>query len=108
MIILRVHITFSNNYNCKSSPPSFDLQFDGNTWMTVNTSSTYSYYHEVICGPKGDEISICVARTSLDQIPFISTLEIREFEPSMYEMDDKEDVLLKRSRTAFGATDWVR
>ncbi|KAF3783589.1 hypothetical protein EJ110_NYTH19453 [Nymphaea thermarum] len=99
---------FYGNYDGKSSPPSFDLQFDGNTWVTVNTSSTYSYYREVIYGPKGDEISVCVARTSLDQIPFISALEIREFEPSMYETNDKEDVLLKRSRTAFGAADFVR
>ncbi|KAF3783584.1 hypothetical protein EJ110_NYTH19446 [Nymphaea thermarum] len=98
---------FYGNYDGKSSPPSFDLQFYGNTWATVDTSSTDSYYREVIYAPKGVEISVCVARTSADQIPFISTLEIREFEPSMYETNDKEDVLLQRSRTAFGAADFV-
>ncbi|XP_031485658.1 probable LRR receptor-like serine/threonine-protein kinase At5g59680 [Nymphaea colorata] len=99
---------FYGNYDGKSSPPSFNVQFDGNTWVTVDTSSSNSYYHEVIYGPKGDKISVCVARTSPDQTPFISTLEIREFEPSMYETDDQEDALLRRSRTAFGAADFVR
>ncbi|XP_031486587.1 probable LRR receptor-like serine/threonine-protein kinase At1g51810 isoform X2 [Nymphaea colorata] len=98
---------FYGNYDGKSSPPSFNLQFDGNTWVTLHTSSTDAYYWEVIYGPKGDKISVCVAWTSPDQIPFISTLEIREFEPSMYETDDQEDVLLRRSRIAFGAKAWV-
>ncbi|XP_049933887.1 probable LRR receptor-like serine/threonine-protein kinase At1g51810 [Nymphaea colorata] len=99
---------FYGNYDGKSSPPSFDLQFDGNTWLTVNTSSSEGQYFEVIYGPKRDKISVCVARTSPDHIPFISTLEIREFEPSMYKTNDKEDVLLRMTRNAFGAKDWVR
>ncbi|KAF3783596.1 hypothetical protein EJ110_NYTH19471 [Nymphaea thermarum] len=98
---------FSGNYNKESSPPSFNLQFDGNSWMDVSTSSSKAQYYEVIYAPKRDKISVCIARTSPDQIPFISSLEIRELELSMYETNDKEDVLLWRSRTAFGAADFV-
>ncbi|KAF3783599.1 Uncharacterized protein EJ110_NYTH19475 [Nymphaea thermarum] len=99
---------FYGNYDGKSSSPSFDLQFDGNPWVTVFTSSSESYYREVIYAPKRDKISVCVARTSPDQIPFISTLEIRELEMGMYQTNGEEDVLLWKNRTAFGAKDFVR
>ncbi|KAF3783575.1 hypothetical protein EJ110_NYTH19418 [Nymphaea thermarum] len=99
---------FYGNYDEKSSSPSFDLQFDGNPWVTVYTSSSESYYREVIYAPKRNKISVCVARTSPDQIPFISALEIRELETGMYQTSSEEDVLLWTNRTAFGAKDFVR
>ncbi|KAF3778330.1 putative LRR receptor-like serine/threonine-protein kinase [Nymphaea thermarum] len=99
---------FYGNYDGKSSPPSFDLQFDGNHWVTVDTSSNTSLYYEVIYAPKGDNISVCVARTSPDHIPFISALEVKEFELGMYETENAEDVLLRWRRIAFGAKDIVR
>ncbi|XP_031485008.1 probable LRR receptor-like serine/threonine-protein kinase PAM74 isoform X2 [Nymphaea colorata] len=99
---------FYGNYDKKSWPPSFDLQFDGNSWMKVNTSSSEGQYFEVIYAPKREKISVCVVQTSPDQITFISSLEIRELETSMYETNDKEDVLLRISRTALGAAKFVR
>ncbi|XP_031485648.1 uncharacterized protein At1g24485-like [Nymphaea colorata] len=99
---------FYGNYDGKSSPPSFDLQFDGNPWVTVETSSSESYYHEVIYAPKRDNISVCVAQTSPDQIPFISALIIRELAPEAYDTNDMEDVHRWRKRVAFGAKDFVR
>ncbi|XP_031485082.1 probable LRR receptor-like serine/threonine-protein kinase PAM74 isoform X2 [Nymphaea colorata] len=105
--MVRAHF-FYGNYDGKSSPPSFDLQFDGNLWATVETSSSKSYYYEVIYAPKRDNISVCVAQTSADQIPFISALVIREFEQGMYETDGTEDVLLLWKRKAFGSEDFVR
>ncbi|KAF3781586.1 Activin receptor type-2A [Nymphaea thermarum] len=105
--MVRAHF-FYGNYDGKSSPPSFDLQFDGNNWANVTTSSITSYYHEVIYAPKGDMISVCVAQTSPDQIPFISILETRELAPAMYDTDNTEDVLLRWRRRAFGAKDFIR
>ncbi|XP_031486245.1 probable LRR receptor-like serine/threonine-protein kinase At1g05700 [Nymphaea colorata] len=99
---------FYGNYDGKSSPPSFHLQFDGNHWDSVTTSSNKSYYWEVIYAPKRENISVCVARKSPDQIPFISALEIREFEPGMYETDGEEDFLLWGQRKAFGSKVFVR
>ncbi|KAF3783593.1 hypothetical protein EJ110_NYTH19466 [Nymphaea thermarum] len=99
---------FYGNYDGKSSPPSFRLQFDGNRWADVKTSSSESKYWEVIYAPKRDNISVCVAQTSLNQIPFISALEIKEFERGMYETEDTEDVLRRWQRVAFGAKDFVR
>ncbi|KAF3784046.1 hypothetical protein EJ110_NYTH28912, partial [Nymphaea thermarum] len=98
---------FYGNYDGKSSPPSFNLQFDGNHWDSVTTSSSISYYWEMIYAPKRDNISVCVARTSPDQIPFISALKIREFEEGMYKTNGAEDVLLNLRRKAFGTKDGV-
>ncbi|KAF3776604.1 hypothetical protein EJ110_NYTH47773 [Nymphaea thermarum] len=99
---------FYGNYDGKSSPPSFDLQFDGNHWATVTTASCQGQYFEVIYAPKRENISVCVARTSPDQVPFISALEIREFEPGMYETNGAEDFLLTWRRKAFGSKVFVR
>ncbi|CAN6471167.1 unnamed protein product [Victoria cruziana] len=99
---------FYGNYDGKSSPPSFDLQFDGNHWTTITTSSEDSYYWEAIYAPKRVNISVCVAQTSADHIPFISALEVREFETGMYDMHGTEDVLHMQRRRAFGAEDFVR
>ncbi|CAN6471159.1 unnamed protein product [Victoria cruziana] len=99
---------FYGNYDGKSSPPSFDLQFDGNYWTTIETSSTNSRYQEVIYAPKRENISVCVAQTSAGHIPFISALEVKEFETGMYETDSTEAVLLKMNRIAFGSKDFVR
>ncbi|KAF3783590.1 hypothetical protein EJ110_NYTH19460 [Nymphaea thermarum] len=105
--MVRAHF-FYGNYDGKSSPPSFDLQFDGNPWGSVTTSSSESYHREVIYAPKRDNISVCVAQTSPGQIPFISALVIREFEQGMYETDGTEDFLLLWKRRAFGSEDLVR
>ncbi|KAF3784041.1 hypothetical protein EJ110_NYTH28899, partial [Nymphaea thermarum] len=105
--MVRAHF-FYGNYDGKSSPPSFNLQFDGNHWASVTTSSSISYNWEVIYAPKRDNISVCVAQTSPDQIPFISALKIREFELGMYETVDREVLLLNPRRRAFGTKDGVR
>ncbi|KAF3776602.1 putative LRR receptor-like serine/threonine-protein kinase, partial [Nymphaea thermarum] len=103
-----VRASFSyGNYDGKSSPPSFDLQFDGNHWANVTTVPNGTYHWEVIYAPKRENISVCVAQTSPDQIPFISALVIREFEPGMYETDSADDFLLMWKRTAFGSKDFV-
>ncbi|XP_049933841.1 probable LRR receptor-like serine/threonine-protein kinase At1g05700 isoform X1 [Nymphaea colorata] len=99
---------FYGNYDNKSSPPSFHLQFDGNYWTSVTTSLDTSLYWEVIYVPKRDNISVCVAQTLPDQIPFISVLEVKEFEPGMYETKGTEDVLVLWKRKAFGSKDFVR
>ncbi|KAF3783595.1 hypothetical protein EJ110_NYTH19469 [Nymphaea thermarum] len=105
--MVRAHF-FYGNYDGKSSPPSFHLQFDGNHWDSVTTSSSESYYYEVIYAPKRYNISVCVAQTSPDQIPFISVLVVKEFDPGMYETKDTDDVLLQWQRVAFGAKAFLR
>ncbi|KAK6926895.1 Malectin-like domain, partial [Dillenia turbinata] len=47
---------FYGNYDFKSAPPFFDLQFDGNEWITVQTSLDQVVTHEVTYIPKWKNI----------------------------------------------------
>ncbi|KAK1586722.1 hypothetical protein Q3G72_005504 [Acer saccharum] len=99
---------YYGNYDNKSSPPSFDLQFDGNHWITVDTSMDTVVFHEVIYVTKGDNISVCVAQTYPNMFPFISAIEIRSLGHSMYnQVDDNKGLILSR-RLAFGTKDIVK
>ncbi|KAK1588779.1 hypothetical protein Q3G72_026936 [Acer saccharum] len=55
---------YYGNYDSKSSPPTFDLQFDGNHWITVATSMDTAIFHEAIYVAKGDAISVCCPNIS--------------------------------------------
>ncbi|XP_028805526.1 probable LRR receptor-like serine/threonine-protein kinase At5g59680 [Neltuma alba] len=94
---------FYGNYDGKDSPPTFQLHFDGNFWATVNTSSLRGVYHEAIYVTKKNTTSVCVAQTFKDQIPFISGLEIRSLEMSMYSHVDSGRALFLSNRANAGA-----
>ncbi|GLU02424.1 hypothetical protein SLE2022_196750 [Rubroshorea leprosula] len=96
------------NYDKKSSPPSFDLQFDGNHWATVVTSSDQVVSYEAIYVTKVDYISVCVAQTSPQQFPFISAIEVGNLNGNMYGLLDVSYALFLKSRVAFGAKDTIR
>ncbi|XP_077214328.1 uncharacterized protein At1g24485-like [Tasmannia lanceolata] len=99
---------YYGNYDKKSSPPTFDLQFDANHWATVVTSIDQVVVYEVIYIANGTEISVCVAQTLPNQLPFISAIEVRSLDSSMYNQVDANYALFQRSRVAFGATSIVR
>ncbi|KAK4441126.1 putative LRR receptor-like serine/threonine-protein kinase [Sesamum alatum] len=99
---------YYGNYDGKSSPPTFDLQFDGNHWATVETSSTEYVYHEVTYVMKKDSISVCVAQTNPGEFPFISALEVRGLETYMYVNVDENYPLFLRRRVAFGSNATIR
>ncbi|KAF8396708.1 hypothetical protein HHK36_018335 [Tetracentron sinense] len=99
---------YYGNYDKKSSPPTFDLQFDGNYWATVVTSSDQAVYYEAIYDIKGQSLSVCLAQTKPDQLPFISTLEVRSLDSGMYGHADPNSALLLTRRVAFGTNDTVR
>ncbi|KAL2487820.1 Leucine-rich repeat protein kinase family protein [Forsythia ovata] len=99
---------YYGNYDKKSSPPTFDLQFDGNNWVTVQTSSTGYIYYEAIYVMKQDYISVCVAQTQPNQFPFISALEVRGLDSYMYSYFDENYPLFLVKRVAYGANATVR
>ncbi|XP_054789296.1 probable LRR receptor-like serine/threonine-protein kinase PAM74 [Prosopis cineraria] len=94
---------FYGNYDGKNSPPTFELHFDGNFWATVNTTSPRGVYHEAIYVTKRNMTSVCVAQKFEDQTPFISGLEIRSLEMSMYRHVDSGLALFLSSRVNAGA-----
>ncbi|CAK7340841.1 unnamed protein product [Dovyalis caffra] len=99
---------FYGNYDKKSSPPSFDLHFDGNLWANVKTSLDQLVYYEVVYVAKSDTTSICLAQTEPNQFPFISALEVRNLDSKMYNNFDPKYALFFRSRVAYGASATVR
>ncbi|GER34425.1 leucine-rich repeat protein kinase family protein [Striga asiatica] len=96
------------NYDGRASPPTFDLQFDGNRWATVETSSTEPVIYEAVYVAKGDYVSVCVAQTRPGEFPFISALEVRSLDPTMYSHVDKNYPLLLVTRVAYGANQTIR
>ncbi|XP_061356025.1 probable LRR receptor-like serine/threonine-protein kinase At5g59680 [Gastrolobium bilobum] len=100
---------YYGNYDNKLSPPIFDLQFDGNYWATVNTSSSYDYVdYEAIYVTKGNLTSICVAQTKPNQLPFISSLEVRSLDTTMYSHVDSNHALFLQWRYALGGNQTIR
>lgn len=99
---------YYGNYDGRSFPPSFALQFDANGWDTVVTSLDRPVSHEAIYVVSGDATSVCVALTLTNQFPFVSTIEVRSLEWSMYAHVDPSRALFLRRREAFGAQQIVR
>lgn len=101
---------FYGNYDGKSSPPSFDIQIDGNDWATVvtNMNSENYVYHELTYVTKGDSISLCLVQTKSNQYPFISALEVRTLGSKMYKYFEADQALTLSGRHAFGALKTVR
>ncbi|KAF6164792.1 hypothetical protein GIB67_002448 [Kingdonia uniflora] len=100
---------FYGNYDKKSSPPTFNLQFDGNHWEKVVIPATDKVLlFEVIYTVKGSSISVCVARTQANQIPFISAIEMRSLNASMYHHVNSNNPLFMIKRIGYGVNKTVR
>lgn len=99
---------YYGNYDKKSSPPSFDLQFDGNNWDTVRTMMDRIVYYEVTYVPKKVYVSVCLVQTLSDQFPFISALEVRTLGSIMYGDITSDYALFLKRRVAYGTNESVR
>ncbi|XP_059315180.1 uncharacterized protein At1g24485-like [Lycium ferocissimum] len=106
-VLIRASFNYGN-YDGKSNPPSFSLQFDGNDWANVKTMSDQLVYYETIYVAKGEYLSVCLAQTVADQFPFISALEVRSLGSTMYDhVDDNHPLFLNR-RIAYGSNQTIR
>ncbi|KAF6171605.1 hypothetical protein GIB67_008191 [Kingdonia uniflora] len=104
-----VRATFAyGNYDGKSSPPNFDLSFNGNLWDNVVSNIADWFYYEAIYTVKGDTVSVCLTQTNPNQFPFINGLEVRSLDKSMYKHVDLDYPLFLKSRYSFGANETVR
>ncbi|XP_026420452.1 probable LRR receptor-like serine/threonine-protein kinase At1g51810 [Papaver somniferum] len=100
---------YYGNYDDKSTPPTFNLQFNGNSWSQIVTHQDNIIYTEMVYSlTKGNSISICLAQTQPDNIPFISALEVRSLHPNAYRYVDSNKPLFFFERFAFGANTTIR
>ncbi|XP_059075011.1 probable LRR receptor-like serine/threonine-protein kinase At1g67720 [Cryptomeria japonica] len=89
----------------------FDLLIEGIKWTNVDLSSTgnesYTSY-EIILAAKSESLSLCLARnsqTEQNHSVFISSIELRPIESSMYNSTDfQKSALDLVKRTNFGAS----
>ncbi|XP_024927212.3 uncharacterized protein At1g24485 [Ziziphus jujuba] len=97
---------YYGNYDRKDSPPTFELDLDGNYWTKVNLTKYLSLKivdFEVIYTVRNNATSICLTQTLPGHIPFISTLELRSLAPKMYGLVGPDYALFTHKRTALGA-----
>ncbi|RDY14478.1 putative LRR receptor-like serine/threonine-protein kinase, partial [Mucuna pruriens] len=95
-------------------PPVFDQIVEGTRWSVVNTTEDYakglSSYFDIIVVPSGKTLSICLARNAHTgtSSPFISALEVKNLDASLYNPTDfTKYALVTVARHAFGAQDII-
>ncbi|KAJ8638564.1 hypothetical protein MRB53_012831 [Persea americana] len=82
--LLRVHLWYGN-YDDRNSTPQFDIYVGVNRWMIINDRSSVPFVREIILMAKMNYMSVCLVNTGLG-IPFISALELRPLNNSMYKV----------------------
>ncbi|PIN23959.1 Non-specific serine/threonine protein kinase [Handroanthus impetiginosus] len=101
-------IFFYANYDGLSRPPTFDLQIDGNKWVTIVSSSTEVLYYEILYLSQRPNISVCLARTQNEQFPFISSLEAWKIPSTMYTRMSQNSAWLNSYRYNYDQPDsWI-
>ncbi|KAM1170947.1 hypothetical protein ACFX15_020807 [Malus domestica] len=84
--------------------PKFELYLDATQWATVTIFYvSRTYVNEMIIRASSDSVDVCICCATTG-FPFISTLELRPLNLSMYATDYEDEFFLKvAARVNFGA-----
>jgi hypothetical protein len=96
---------YYGNYDNVNQPPQFDLLLGANVWDTVkfpNTSLLIYFYSEIIYTPSLNYIQPCLVNTG-NGTPFISAIELRPLNNTLYATDSADSVLLLFQRSNLGS-----
>ncbi|PWA97985.1 Leucine-rich repeat-containing N-terminal, type 2 [Artemisia annua] len=102
---------FYGGFDGGNEPPLFDQIIDGTTWTKVNTTEDYknglSSYYEIIVIANAKTLDVCLAsneNTKAKASSFISSLEVMNLDPSLYNSTDFSKYgLITIARTNFAA-----
>ncbi|XP_034696177.1 uncharacterized protein LOC117922232 isoform X2 [Vitis riparia] len=84
------------NYDSKNQLPVFKLYVGVNEWDTVKFSNSYDVVRkEIIHVPRTDHIYVCLVNTGFGS-PFISALELRQLNNSIYATQSGSLILFRR------------
>ncbi|CAO2814724.1 unnamed protein product [Amaranthus hypochondriacus] len=84
--LIRVYFMYGN-YDQLNKPPTFDLHLGVDVWDTIQLdNSSHILVKEIIHTLKTDYLYVCLANTGLGT-PFISGLELRPLNNSIYKTD---------------------
>lgn len=99
-----VRATFQYGIENNEAYPKFDLYLDATKWTTVSIfDASRVYVKEMIIRAPSDSVSVCLFN-ALTGSPFISTLELRPLNLSMYETNFEDEFSLEVvARVNFGA-----
>ncbi|KAJ4780586.1 Leucine-rich repeat protein kinase family protein [Rhynchospora pubera] len=96
------------NYDGKMAPPTFDIHVGVNYWSTVvMPDSESAYFYEIITTTSSDYLQVCLINTDRGT-PFISALELRQMETTLYKDANATQSLVRYRRYNMGADDFVR
>ncbi|KAE8706052.1 putative LRR receptor-like serine/threonine-protein kinase [Hibiscus syriacus] len=92
------------NFDSNNVYPKFDISFGATHWSTIVISDANTIEKvELIFLATGPTVSVCLSNATTGQ-PFISTLELRQFNGSIYYTPFEENFYLESSaRINFGA-----
>ena len=84
--------------------PKFELYLDATQWATVTIfDASRTYVNEMIIRASSESVDVCICCATTG-FPFISTLELRPLNLSMYATDYEDEFFLKvAARVNFGA-----
>ncbi|KAJ4894679.1 Uncharacterized protein Rs2_21473 [Raphanus sativus] len=108
-VLVRTRFNYGN-YDGENTAPKFDVVYDGKHRDSVVTVTSISGTRsEAIFIPESGNTSVCFFRMFLNENPFVSTIEVRRLDDSMYtDLGPKEGFILQQ-RTAYGRVqDFVR
>ncbi|CAK9310659.1 unnamed protein product [Citrullus colocynthis] len=80
------------NYDRENTTPIFDLYLGANLWWTVDWDNGYV---ETLYTPSTDYISVCLFNANKG-VPYISTLELRHLDNTIYQTPAKALVTMQR------------
>ncbi|WOH08162.1 hypothetical protein DCAR_0727599 [Daucus carota subsp. sativus] len=91
--------------NSKSTFPKFQVYLDATKWSTVSiTNASEVHVEEMIIRAQSNSVDVCLCQATTGS-PFISTLELRPLNQSMYATEFEDEFYLKvAARVNFGAT----
>ncbi|KAJ3695083.1 hypothetical protein LUZ60_000460 [Juncus effusus] len=96
------------SYDNSNRGPMFDLYLGVNFWATVTpTVPEYYYPYEIIAISPADYLQVCLINTG-QGIPFISSLELRPLNETLYPLSNETQSLVLDSRCNYGTTPLVR
>ncbi|VFQ87661.1 unnamed protein product [Cuscuta campestris] len=101
--IVRATFMYGND-SADAIYPKFQLYLDATMWATISIQETSrTYVKEMIIRAPSDSVCVCVCCATTG-FPFISTLELRPLNLSMYATDYEDNFYLKlAARVNFGA-----
>ncbi|KAJ3678958.1 hypothetical protein LUZ61_021122 [Rhynchospora tenuis] len=96
------------NYDSKMALPAFDIYVGVNYWSTiVIPDSDGAYFNEIITTTTSDYLQVCLINTDRGT-PFISALELRQMETTLYKDANATQSLVWFKRFNMGAEDFLR